>query len=237
MGTTYTPWARRMSGKAIIQLLLGNMGMAGGGLNALRGECSAQGSPDNGVLSEFYPGYMPVPSASLVDRKAYLKKHAPVYKDPKSLNWWVNRDKYLVSYLKSLFGDKATRDNDFAYSWLAKFDEGMNVTAFAAFEQMLKGNVEGFFAWAYNPACSASNAGRVRTAMSKLQWMVCVDIFETETASFWRGPGMNPAEINTEVFTPLPLILKKREHHTAWSCREIQGCGTHGGANGRLRQE
>jgi formate dehydrogenase major subunit len=223
MGTTqHSVGSQNVRSKAIIQLLLGNMGMAGGGVNALRGECSAQGSPDNGILSEVYPGYMPVPSASLVDLEAYVAKHAPACKDPKSINWWINRDKYIVSYLKSLFGDKATKDNDFAYSWLAKFDEGMNITAFAAFEEMHKGNVEGFFAWAYNPACSASNANKIRKAMSKLQWMVCVDIFDTETASFWRGPGMKPEEINTEVFLLPAATHFEKEGSTTSTARVLQ---------------
>ncbi len=223
MGTTqHSVGSQNVRSKAIIQLLLGNMGMAGGGVNALRGECSAQGSPDNGILSEVYPGYMPVPSASLVDREAYLAKHAPGYKDPKSINWWVNRDKYIVSYLKSLFGGNSSKYNDFAYSWLAKFDEGMNITAFAAFEEMHKGNVEGFFAWAYNPACSASNANKIRNAMSKLQWMVCVDIFDTETASFWRGPGMKPEEINTEVFLLPAATHFEKEGSTTSTARVLQ---------------
>jgi len=223
MGSTqHSVGAQNVRCKAIIQLLLGNMGMAGGGLNALRGECSAQGAPDNGIFADVFPGYIPVPSASLVDLKAYIKKHAPTTKDPKSINWWVNRDKYIVSYLKALYGDKATKDNDFAYSWLAKTYEGMNVTAFAAFDEMSKGRIEGFFSWAYNPACSASNAGKIRRALSKLQWMVCVDIFDSETASFWRGPGMNPEGINTEVFLLPASTSFEKEGSTTTTGRVAQ---------------
>lgn len=217
MGATqHSVGAQNVRCKAIIQLLLGNMGLAGGGLNALRGECNAQGAPDNGILCEVYPGYMPVPSASLVDRETYIRKHVPGSPDPKSINWWLNRDKYLVSYLKALYGDRATEDNDFGYEWLAKYDEGMNLTAFMAFEQMLQGKVEGFFAWAYNPACSASNAGRVRGALSNLQWMVCVDLFDTETASFWRGPRIDPKRYGRRSSCfPLQLNLKRREARPA----------------------
>jgi formate dehydrogenase major subunit len=186
--------------KAIIQLLLGNMGMAGGGLNALRGECNGQGAPDNGIFAGVLPGYMPTPSSSLVDLRSYVEKHAPACSDPMSINWWANRDRYIVSYLKALYGDKAVEENDFAYSWLPGTDEGMDVTAFAAFGEMLKHNIQGFFCWAYNPACSGSDADKIRKALSRLQWMVCVDIFDSETASFWRGPGMSPEDIGTEVF-------------------------------------
>lgn len=223
MGTTqHSVGAQNVRCKAIIQLLLGNMGMAGGGLNALRGECSAQGAPDNGVFADVFPGYIPVPSASLVDLKAYIRKHAPATIDPKSINWWVNRDKYIVSYLKALYGDKAGKDNDFAYSWLAKTREGMNVTAFVAFDEMFRGKIEGFFSWAYNPACSASNAGKIRKALSRLQWLVCVDIFESETASFWQGPGMNPEEIDTEVFLLPASTSFEKEGSTTTTSRVLQ---------------
>lgn len=223
MGTTqHSVGAQNVRCKAIIQLLLGNMGMAGGGLNALRGECSAQGAPDNGVFADVYPGYIPVPSASLVDLEAYIQKHAPASNDPKSINWWVNRDKYIVSYLKALYGDKAHRGNDFAYSWLAKTYEGMNVTAFVAFDEMFRGNIEGFFSWAYNPACSASNAGKVRKALAKLQWLVCVDIFDSETASFWKGPGMKPEEIETEVFLLPAATSFEKEGSTTTTGRCLQ---------------
>ncbi len=127
---------------AIVQLLLGNMGMSGGGLNAMRGEGNAQGSPDNGILYEHLPGYMPTPTASLVDLKAYIKKHTPRTRDPKSVNWWVNRDKYIVSYLKSVYGDKATKDNDFGYAWLPKRDEGQDCSDHMAFDQMFKARLK-----------------------------------------------------------------------------------------------
>jgi formate dehydrogenase major subunit len=198
--TQHTIGTQNIRAMCVIQLLLGNMGIAGGGINALRGESNVQGSTDHGLLFHILPGYLPTPTASIVDLKTYIEKNTPKTKDPKSVNWWGNRPKYVVSYLKAVYGNAATKDNEFGYSWLPKLDEGMNCSWLMLFDQMLKGKFEGFFAWGQNPACSGSNAGKVRKAMAKLKWMVNVNLFDNETGSFWKGPDMNPADIETEVF-------------------------------------
>lgn len=198
--TQHTVGTQNIRAMCIVQLLLGNMGIAGGGINALRGESNVQGGTDFGLLFHILPGYNPVPSASLTDLKAYIDKFTPKTKDPKSVNWWGNRPKYITSYLKAIYGKAATKENDFGYSWLPKLDEGMNASWLMLFDQMFKGKFEGFFAWGQNPACSGANAGKVRKALSKLKWMVNVNLFDNETGSFWRGPEMNPKEIQTEVF-------------------------------------
>jgi formate dehydrogenase major subunit len=198
--TQHTVGTQNIRAMCVVQLLLGNMGIAGGGINALRGESNVQGSTDSGLLFHILPGYNPVPSASLVDLKAYTEKFTPKTKDPKSVNWWGNRPKYITSYLKAIYGKAATKENDFGYSWLPKLDEGMNASWLMLFDQMFKGKFEGFFAWGQNPACSGANAGKVRKALSKLKWMVNVNLFDNETGSFWRAPEMNPKDIQTEVF-------------------------------------
>jgi formate dehydrogenase major subunit len=198
--TQHTVGTQNIRAMTIIQLLLGNMGIAGGGINALRGESNVQGSTDSGLLFHILPGYMPAPTASLVDLKAYIEKHTPKTNEPKSVNWWSNRSKYIVSYLKAIYGDKATKANDFGYGWLPKLDEGMNASWLMLFDQMLKDKFEGFFAWGQNPACSGANSNKTRKALSRLKWMVNVNLFDNETASFWRGPGMEPRQIKTEVF-------------------------------------
>ncbi len=198
--TQHTVGTQNIRAMAIIQLLLGNIGIAGGGINALRGESNVQGSTDHGILFHILPGYLPAPTAALVDLKTYIEKHTPKTKDPKSVNWWGNRGKYITSYLKAIYGDKASKDNDFGYAWLPKIDEGMNASWLMLFDQMLKGKFEGFFAWGQNPACSTSNANKVRKALSKLRWMVNVNLFDNETGSFWKGPGMSSKDIQTEVF-------------------------------------
>lgn len=198
--TQHTVGTQNIRAMCIVQLLLGNMGIAGGGINALRGESNVQGSTDFGLLFHILPGYNPVPSASVVDLKAYIEKFTPKTKDSKSVNWWGNRPKYITSYLKAIYGKAATKDNDFGYAWLPRLDEGMNCSWLMLFDQMFKGKFEGFFAWGQNPACSSANAGKVRKALAKLKWMVNVNLFDNETGSFWRGPGMNPKDIETEVF-------------------------------------
>lgn len=198
--TQHTIGTQNIKAMTIIQLLLGNIGIAGGGINALRGESNVQGSTDQGLLFNNLTGYLPVPTATWIDLKTYIEKNTPKTKDPKSVNWWGNRGKYITSYLKAIYGNSATKENDFGYAWLPKLDEGMNCSWLMLFDKMFQGKFEGFFAWGQNPACSGSNAGKVRKAMAKLKWMVNINLFENETGSFWKGPGMNPADVETEVF-------------------------------------
>ncbi|MBW2121220.1 MAG: formate dehydrogenase-N subunit alpha, partial [Deltaproteobacteria bacterium] len=198
--TQHTVGVQNIRAMAIIQLILGNMGVAGGGVNALRGESNVQGSTDHCLLFHILPGYLKTPRASLPTLKAYNEKFTPKTSDPKSANWWGNYPKYSVSLLKAFFGDNATRENDFGYSWLPKLDDGENYSWLMLFDEMYKGKFSGFFAWGQNPACSGANAQKNRIAMAKLDWMVTVNIFPSETSEFWRGPGMRPRNIKTEVF-------------------------------------
>jgi len=159
-----------------------------------------QGSTDQGLLFHILPGYNPVPNASLVDLAAYIEKNTPTTKEPRSVNWWSNRPKYITSYLKAIFGAAATKENDFGYALLPKLDVGQNCSWLNLFDKMLQGQFEGFFAWGQNPACSGANSNKTRAALAKLKWMVNVNLYDNETGSFWRGPGMNPKDIQTEVF-------------------------------------
>ncbi len=198
--TQHTVGVQNIRAFAIVQLLLGNIGMAGGGVNALRGESNVQGSTDQGLLNHILTGYNPTPTASDVDLKTYLEKHTPKTKEPKSVNWWSNRPKYVISYLKAIYGDNATKENDFCFSYLPKRDDGKDYSWLSLFDDMYNGKIKGFFAWGQNPACSSGNAGKVRNALAKLDWLVCVNLWDNETASFWKGPGMDPKKIKTEVF-------------------------------------
>jgi len=198
--TQHTVGVQNIRAFSIVQMLLGNMGMAGGGINALRGESNVQGSTDYGLLFHILPGYNPTPTATLVDLKAYNEKNTPKTKETRSVNWWGNRPKYITSYLKAIYGNNSTKDNDFGYAWLPKLDEGMNASWLNLFDQMFKGKFEGFFAWGQNPACSGANSNKVRKALTKLKWMVNVNLYDNETGSFWKGPDMKPKDIQTEVF-------------------------------------
>ncbi|VBB46059.1 Formate dehydrogenase subunit alpha [uncultured Desulfatiglans sp.] len=198
--TQHTVGVQNIRAMAIIQLLLGNMGMAGGGVNALRGESNVQGSTDHGLLYGDWPGYLPVPRATMATLSDYLKENTPSSSDPLSANWWQNRPKYVVSFLKALFGEAAIPENGFCYAWLPKLADHRTYTWLDLFDAMDRGELRGFFAWGQNPACSGADAGRTRAAMAKLDWMVSANLFETETAAFWKGPGMDPRTIRTEVF-------------------------------------
>jgi formate dehydrogenase major subunit len=220
--TQHTVGTQNIRTMSIIQLLLGNMGIAGGGINAMRGESNVQGSTDHGLLFHIIPGYNPVPSATVVDTAAYIEKFTPKTKDPRSVNWFGNRNKYLISYLKAIYGSSATKENDFGYAWLPKLDEGMNGSWLVLFDKMFKGGFEGFFAWGQNPACSSGNAGKVRTALSKLKWMVNVNLFDNETGSFWKGPGMKPEDVQTEVFQLPAAVSVEKEGSITNSSRLAQ---------------
>jgi formate dehydrogenase major subunit len=225
--TQHTTGVQNIRTMAIIQLLLGNMGVSGGGVNALRGESNVQGSTDHCLLWHIWPGYLKTPRASNVSLAAYNGKWTPESKDSLSANWWQNYPKYSVSLLKSIFGDNATAVNDFGYDWLPKVDDGKDYSWLTLFDEMYKGSFKGFFAWGQNPACSGANSGKNRKAFAKLDWMVNVNLFDNETASFWEGPGMDAGRIKTEVFfLPAAASVEKEGSITnsgRWSQWRYQG--------------
>ncbi len=196
--TQHTVGTQNIRAMCIAQLLLGNMGIAGGGVQALRGESNVQGSTDYGLLFHILPGYLGTPLASQTSLAVYNEKRTPTTKEPNSLNWWKNFPKYSASLLRSFYGLNATLEE--AYSYLPKLDDGVDYSWLSLFDQMYKGAFTGFFAWGMNPAASGANSTKVRQAMAKLDWMVNVNLFDNETGSFWHGPGMDPKKIKTEVF-------------------------------------
>lgn len=178
---------------AMLQLLLGNIGIPGGGVNAHRGESNVQGSTDMAMLWNNLPGYMPMPSAAQHPTLAAYQASTP------KSGYWTNRPKFMVSLLKAWWGENATAENDFAYDYLPKLDH-RDHSHMSIFEAMGRGELKGLFAWGQNFAVGGPNVTKERSALANLDWLVVVDLFETETAAFWKGPGMNPAEIQTEVF-------------------------------------
>ena len=185
---------------AILQLLLGNVGRPGGGIMALRGHASIQGSTDIPTLFDLLPGYMAMPRFEIDpdDLAAYLDQRGA------RRGMWANLDKYLVSLLTAYYGSAATVANDFGFRWLPRLTGDHSHMAF--WLEMADGNVEGLFAMGDNPAVAGPNAGFERRALSKLQWLVVRDMVETETASFWydspevRRGEISTADIPTEVF-------------------------------------
>ena len=199
MGTTqHTHGTQNIRSYVILQLLLGNVGVAGGGINALRGESNVQGSTDHCLLFHILPGYLKSPTSDNSSLQAYLDKWTPVSQDPKSANWWQNYPKYTVSLLRAFWGDNATAENEFAYQYLPK--RGGDYSHIALFEAMSEGVIKGLFALGQNPAVGGPNAEMERKAMDGLDWLVAVDLWETETATLWDRPGVNPADNQTEFF-------------------------------------
>jgi formate dehydrogenase major subunit len=208
--TQHTYGTQNIRAAAIIQLLLGNVGRAGGGINALRGESNVQGSTDHCLLFHILPGYLKPPQAKDDTLAAYLAAYTPTSNDPKSANWWQHYPKYAVSLFKWMYGDNATLDNEFGYQWLPKMANGGNYSWLSLFEAMYAGEVKGFFAWGQNPAVGGANANMNRKAMENLDWMVAVNLWDIETSSFWQRPGVDPASIKTEVFfLPVAASVEK----------------------------
>jgi len=210
--TQHTVGVQNIRAMALIQLLLGNIGVAGGGVNAMRGESNVQGSTDHGLLFHILPGYLKTPTASMANLDDYNNKNTPKTLGKMSVNWWGNTPKYMVSYLKSMYGENATPQNQFGYHWLPKIDDGVDYSWLSIFDQMYEGKIKGLFAWGMNPACSGANANKTRKALAKLDWLVNVNIFPNETGWFWQDPslGINPSDINTEVFVlPAAASIEK----------------------------
>jgi len=206
--TQHTVGVQNIRTMAIIQLLLGNMGVAGGGVNALRGEANVQGSTDHALLFHILPGYLQTPTASLPTLAAYNEKNTPQTREPKSLNWWSNKPKYMASLIRAFYGMNATLEE--AYGYLPKLDDGETYSWLDIFDEMYKGKFTGFFSWGQNPACSGASSNKTREAMTKLDWLVNVNIFDSETGNYWRGPGMDPTKIKTEVFSlPCSASIEK----------------------------
>jgi formate dehydrogenase major subunit len=207
--TQHTVGVQNIRSMAMIQLLLGNVGVAGGGVNALRGESNVQGSTDHCLLYHILPGYLKTPKAAQPTLEAYDKAYTPVSNDPMSANWWQNYPKYSASLLKSMWQDDTPADS---YQYLPRLDSGAasEYSWLTLFDKMSKGQFEGLFAWGMNPACSGANANKNREALGKLDWLVNVNIFPNETGWFWEGPDMDPTKIKTEVFfLPCAVSIEK----------------------------
>jgi len=192
----------------MLQLLLGNIGMPGGGIGAQRGHSNIQGATDMGAWNQL-PGYLRVPRAHQGRLADYLKDNIPRPLRPNSMNYWANTDKFLVSLLKAYYGEKATKDNDFGYGWLPKLDPAENYSWGYIFDAMYAGKIEGLISFGMNPVANGPNTPKMLSALAKLKWMVVAECFETETASFWRarelaekyyGAAPDASKIGTEVF-------------------------------------
>ena len=201
--TQHTTGVQNIRAFAILQLLLGNMGIPGGGINAMRGEANVQGSTDMGLLFNNLPGYLAAPSAQAhPDLKTYLEKIKV------KNSFMENAPKFAVSLLKAWWGDKAQPENDFCYDWLPKFSRAHSFMDM--FNDMYAGKLKGLLLWGMNPLVSGPNYEKTAQGLENLEWMMGVDLFESETHRFWKRPGADPKKIKTEVFLlPAASMVEK----------------------------
>jgi len=189
---------------AILQLLLGNVGRAGGGVNALRGHSNIQGATDMGGVFDSLPGYLKVPSPADTALAAYLKRITPTASKPApwdSFNYWSNTPKFAVSYLKAQFGDAATKENDFAFHYMPKVDRNYSWTQI--WDNMYRGSVKGMLAFGMNGVAIGPDSQKNIDALKKADFLVVGEIYPDETSEFWKSPGITPEEmktINTTVY-------------------------------------
>lgn len=199
--TQHTLGAQYIRTAAILQLLLGNVGRPGGGIMALRGHASIQGSTDIPTLYDMLPGYLPMPKAGRDDT---LRQYLDRVGSKSQKGFWANADAYLVSLLKAWWGDAATADNDWAYDYLPRLT-GPHGT-YQAVTGMLNDEVEGYFLLGQNPAVGSANGRQQRLGMSHLKWLVVRDLNLIESATWWKdGPEIASGELRaqdneTEVF-------------------------------------
>lgn len=192
--TQHTDGAQMIRTSAILQLLLGNMGRPGGGIMALRGHASIQGSTDIPTLYNLLPGYLPMPLAGVHDTfDDYLKAVG----DKKQKGYWANADTYIVSLLKAWWGRNATPENHWGFDYLPKLNGPAGT--YQTVMRMLEGKVDGYFVVGQNPAVGSAQARMQRLGLAKLKWLVVRDMQMIETATFWKnGPEIENGELATE---------------------------------------
>ena len=189
---------------AILQLLLGNVGRVGGGVNALRGHSNIQGATDMGGVFDIWPGYLKVPIPTDVDLKTYLQRTTPTPSKPAqwdSFNYWSNTPKFAISFLKAMYGDAARKENDWAFHYMPKLDRNYSWTEI--WDNMYRGSVKGLFAFGMNGVAIGPDSQKNIEALKKADWLVVGEIYPDETSEFWKSPGITPADmksINTTVY-------------------------------------
>ena len=196
--TQHTTGVQGIRSFTILQLLLGNIGKPGGGVNALRGEPNVQGACDMAVLYNYLPGYLNSPTNAEPTICHYVRKNG------------IADSRYLVNMLKAFFGEAATKENDFGYAWLPKRDAVKDYGTMPMFEDALAGKLKMLWIVGQNPAVTVPNLTLTFEAMAKLETLVVQEIWETETATFWKRPGVDPKTIQTEVILlPAAFFMEK----------------------------
>jgi len=211
--TQHSTGAETLRTGAMVQLLLGNMGISGGGMNALRGHSNIQGLTDLGLLTNMLPGYITLPGEAEQDWNAYVAKRALQPLRPNQLSYYSNAKKFLVSFMKTWWGDAATEENNYAFDYLPKLDKPYDMMQ--AFELMNQGKMTGYICQGFNILASAPDKQKITDGLSKLKWLVIMDPLQTETSEFWKPHGdfhkVDPTQIQTEVFSlPTSCFAEER---------------------------
>jgi len=200
--TQHSKGSQNIRAMAMLQLILGNIGVRGGGMNALRGHSNIQGLTDIGLMSNLIPGYLTIPTEKEATLDVYMSTRGFKPLRPNQMSYWQNYKKFMVSFLKSMWGDAATADNQFAYDYLPKLDVP-SYDVLRAFELMHEGKMNGYFCQGFNIMLSAPNRKKITSALSKLKYLVVIDPLQTETGRFWQNHGdyndVDSSSIQTEV--------------------------------------
>ena len=181
---------------AILQLLLGNVGRAGGGVNALRGHSNIQGATDMAGIFDILPGYLKMANPADTDLAAYLARTTPKPAKPgpwDSMNYWSNTPKFMVSFLKAMYGDAAKKENDWAFHYLPKIDRKYSWAEI--WDDMYRGHIRGLLAFGMNGVAIGPNSRKNIDALKKADWLVVCEIYPDETSEFWRAPGTTAEEM------------------------------------------
>jgi formate dehydrogenase major subunit len=200
--TQHSKGSQNIRTMAMIQLLLGNIGVRGGGMNALRGHSNIQGLTDIGLMSNLIPGYLNLPTQKEADLATYMSTRGFKPLRPNQISYWQNYKKFFVAFQKSMWGKAATAENEWAYNYLPKLDVAYDMLR--VFDRMYNGQMNGYICQGFNPLQSSPNRKKMIAALSKLKFLVVMDPLQTETARFWQNHGefnqADPASIQTEVF-------------------------------------
>ncbi len=237
--THHSVGAQNIRCMAMIQLLLGNMGMSGGGVNALRGHSNIQGLSDLGLLTDMLPGYLTLPKDGEITRAAYLEKRALKPLRPGQMSYWQNYSKFHTSLMKAWYGPAANKDNDYAYDWLPKLDKSYD--SLRMFDMMFEGKINGFVCQGFNPLASYPDKAKVTKALSNLKFMVVMDPLATETSEFWMNYGehndVDSSKIQTEVFRLPTTCFAEEDGSLVNSSRWLQWHSKGADAPGEARND
>jgi len=223
--THHSKGSQNIRGMCIVQTLLGNIGLSGGGMNALRGHSNIQGLTDIGLMSNLLPGYLNLPVEKEKDFATYMKPRQFKPLRPGQTSYWQNYGKFFVSFQKAMFGNAATKQNDWAYDWLPKLDVAQ-YDVIRAFELANQGKMNGYVIQGFNPLMTFPNRAKMASALAKLKFLVVMDPLQTETARFWENHGdynpVDPASIQTEVFELPTTCFAEDEGSLSNSSRWLQ---------------